>query len=110
MGHQASRSWKNSESGVRRKAGREGRGNHCGFWLGLPFTLFTSQIKQVSRRAVVTKHESVPGNPFLQLRAPASPPTGQSAPGEPAGAAVDWSVGADVTEGGARALPLGSEL
>lgn len=106
MGHQALRSCKNSESGVRREAGRERRGNHRSFSFGLSFTLFTSQIKQVSWRAVVTKHESVHGNPFLQRRAPASPPTGQSAPGEATGASVDWSVGDDVTEGGARALPL----
>lgn len=37
--------------------------------------------------------------PPAPARPPASPSTGQSAPGEPAGAAVEWPAGADVTRG-----------
>lgn len=48
-------------------------------------------------RAMVTKRDSVHGNLCLQLLSPASPPTGQSAPGEPTRAAADWSSGSDVT-------------
>lgn len=93
VGHQALRSQKSSESGARKKLGEESPR----LSIGLSSTTVTSWIRQVFPGAVVTKHEGVHGNLFLQLRSPALPSTRQSAPSEPTEAAIDWPPGFDIT-------------
>lgn len=93
MGHQGLRSWESSDLGAAGEAGD-------------PSPLHPLHLS-VSPGAVVTTRESVHGNgrlpagfpSSLRFPPPASPSTGQSASGEPAAAVVEWSSGADVTEG-----------
>lgn len=89
---------------VRIRYQRTGITSHLSGVVLHPFHL---QVKAGLPRAMVTKRDSVHGNLLLQLLSPASPPTGQSAPGEPTGADADWSSGSDVTAKRCQAEPVG---